>query len=406
MKRFVLILLLVMVAIIATYPLLVSWSGGNFSPESSRQASQLSTEAIALIDVAYQDIDPEHLRDYHAHLVGAGTGETGTRLHPKLTRWRSGWHKAQGDIYFSSAGITDSDSADQQYLTRLLSLLHDRWPLGKVNLLAFDHHYSASGVRDLDRSEFYVPNKYVMQLATEHADVTRPTVSINPYRDDALQQLQKLAAQGARFIKWLPNAQGIDPADPELHAFYQAMIKHKMTLLSHAGKELAVDAAEAQALGNPLRLRYPLDLGVKVVVAHCATLGEGEDYDRPGTRVANIELFFRLMDNPDYQGRVFGDISAVTQINRVPQQLKALLARTDIHHRLINGSDYPLPAVNAVISTLQLWWYGFITWQQRSSLNELYRYNPLLYDFVLKRTIRHPQSGQQFPSELFMAKSF
>ena len=400
------IFLLGLVLMVAAYPLWLPWLGGNFSSESERHPSQLSAAARALIGAAYQGINPDRLRDYHAHLVGAGTGDTGTRSNSKLLSWRSGWHKTKGDLYFSSAGITDQDYTDQQYLQRLLSLLRDNWSLGRVNLLAFDYHYTPSGLRDLKRSEFYVPNDYVMQLAADHADVITPTISVNPYRKDALKQLDKWAAQGARFVKWLPNAQGIDPTDPRLHNYYQAMIKHNMILLSHAGKELAVDTAGDQALGNPLRLRYPLNLGLKVIVAHCATLGDGEDFDSPGMRASNFALFMRLMAEPSYEGLVYGDISATTQINRVPGRLKELLSHPEIHHRLVNGSDYPLPAINAVISTLQLWFYGFINWHERSSLNEIYRYNPLLFDFVLKRSISHPDSGQRFPAELFMDKPF
>ena len=78
-----------------------------------------------------------------------------------------------------------------------------------------------------------------------------------------------------------------------------------------------------------------------------------------------------------------------------------LLERTDLHHRLINGSDYPLPAINVVIQTRALVKYGLLSRDERSWLNEIYDYNPLLFDYAVKRTIRHPESGSRFPASVF-----
>ena len=42
--------------------------------------------------------------------------------------------------------------------------------------------------------------------------------------------------------------------------------------------------------------------------------------------------------------------------------------------------------------------------EERELLNEIYDYNPLLFDFVVKRTIRHPESGERFPPNVFMIR--
>ena len=142
-------------------------------------------------------------------------------------------------------------------------------------------------------------------------------------------------------------------------------------------------------------------MGVKVVMAHCASLGEDDDLDNPGHKVPSFDLFMRLMDNPKYEGLLYGEISAMTQFNRLPRPMLTLLKRTDLHHRLVNGSDYPLPAINIVIQTKSLVKYGMITAQEREYLNEIYSYNPLLFDYVLKRTIRHPETGIGFDKAVF-----
>ncbi len=43
-----------------------------------------------------------------------------------------------------------------------------------------------------------------------------------------------------------------------------------------------------------------------------------------------------------------------------------------------------------------------ITKQERRSLNEMYNYNPLLFDYVLKRTLRDPATGKQLPAKVFL----
>lgn len=100
-------------------------------------------------------------------------------------------------------------------------------------------------------------------------------------------------------------------------------------------------------------------------------------------------LLLRLMEEPRWEGLLFADISAATQANRTPEPLLTLLQRADLQRRLVNGSDYPLPAVNVLIRTSQLAEMGLITQAERAALNEIYRYNPIVFDYVLKRTLRY-----------------
>jgi predicted TIM-barrel fold metal-dependent hydrolase len=205
-------------------------------------------------------------------------------------------------------------------------------------------------------------------------------------------------------VKWLPNAMSIDPSDELCNPFYQKMKELNLVLLSHGGEEKAVEAKEDQRFGNPLLLRRALDAGVKVIVAHCAGLGDNEDLDDPKRkRVPNFDLFLRLMDDKRYEGLLFADISAMTQYNRIGRPLTTVLQRDDLHERLVNGSDYPLPAINALIRTGALVRQGHITSEERACINEIYDYNPLLFDFVLKRAIRIPGTEKRLPPSLFMA---
>jgi predicted TIM-barrel fold metal-dependent hydrolase len=205
-------------------------------------------------------------------------------------------------------------------------------------------------------------------------------------------------------LKWLPNAMGIDPSDPKCEPFYRKLKELGVVLLTHGGEEKAVEAEEDQRFGNPLLLRFPLDLGVKMVVAHCAGLGDNEDLDDPDRRrTHNFDLFMRLMDDPRYEGLVFGDISAMTQFNRIGAPLSTIIAREDLHPRLVNGSDYPLPAINVVIRTRPLAKAGYLREEERAPLREIYGFNPLLFDYVLKRSLRLPGTDKRIPADVFMS---
>jgi len=305
----------------------------------------------------------------------------------------------------SSAGVSDENNADPQAAARLANLVRSIKDHGKHRLLAFDKNYGKDGSINLEKTEFYVPNEYVFELAERYPDLFVPNISVNPYRPDATAELEKWARRGARIVKWLPNAMGIDPSDPKCDPFYEKMKELDLILLSHGGEEKAVEAEEDQKLGNPLLLRRALDHGVKVIVAHCAGLGSNEDLDnRDRKQISNFDLFLRLMDEKRYEGLVFGELSAMTQFNR-SGNLRTMLAREDLHERLVNGSDYPLPAVNLLIRTRPLVKQGYINGAEAESLKEIYDYNPLLFDFVLKRTLKLPGTSRSFPTAIFMTNS-
>jgi mannonate dehydratase len=109
-----------------------------------------------------------------------------------------------------------------------------------------------------------------------------------------------------------------------------------------------------------------------------------------------------MMDDPQYEGRLFGEISAVLLLNRVRGVVPTLLRRTELHHRLIHGSDYPIPGIDPLINLFQLWSMDLIRWEDRAPLSRLFDQNPILGDFVLKRVLTidgGPPTG--FPPSVF-----
>jgi uncharacterized protein len=381
---------------------LIHQIGGAFKRRPQELSTKLSQKAADLIKRAFDGLDPQQLVDHHVHIAGLGAGGTNAFVNAKMHTWAHPFHRLKFKVYMSSAGINDEEHGDAEFVERLTSLVKNIANHGKHRILAFDKHYRRDGTVDLEKTEFYVPNEYVFELADRYPAMFVPNISVNPYRPDAIQQLEKWAARGARVVKWLPNAMGINPADPQCDPFYQQMNELGLVLLSHGGEEKAVEAEEDQKLGNPLLLRRALDHGVKVIVAHCAGLGTNEDLDdKSRPQVENFDLFMRLMDDKRYEGLVFGETSAMTQFNRAGRPLSTILAREDLHDRMVNGSDYPLPAVNVLIRMRPLARRGYISAEEGDSLKEIYQYNPLLFDFTLKRSLKHPETGRRLSAAVF-----
>ncbi|MBL8863133.1 MAG: amidohydrolase [Planctomycetes bacterium] len=376
---------------------------GRSSPDPS-DLSGLSPGALALVEAATREFRDDPAFDHHVHAVGTGEGGSGAHVSPRFSSWLHPRQHVQFRAYLRAFGIDDPARAESQSVARFVALARAAG-VSRHALLAFDAHYGPDGELHEAETEFRVPNLHVERVAREHADLLVPAASIHPYRRDALDELERAAAAGVRLVKWLPNAMGMDPADPRCDAFYAALARLGLTLLSHAGEEQAVESEATQEFGNPLRLRRALDAGVRVYVAHCASLGTGVDLDDPALRrVENFDLFLRLMDEPRYVGLVFGEISALTQVGRAGRPLATMLERVDLHERLVNGSDWPLPAIDALFQTGRLRDAGYLTADAARQLDEVWRVNPLLFDLVLKRTVAHPRTGQRFPAAVFRAR--
>jgi len=360
--------------------------------------TRASPEARALVARSLEGLDEARLIDVHAHVAGSQRDASGCALGPALRSSWNPWRRLQTWAYLEAAGVEHVDRGAGEFAARLREVSR-----GRVCVLALDHRCREDGSVDEAGTALYVPNDHVFRLAEEEPRVFVPVVSVHPYRRDALAELERCAARGARLVKWIPNSMGIDPADPRCDGFYARMKELGMTLLSHAGEENAL-AAEGEDLGNPLRLRRPLDLGLRVIIAHCATLGGAVDLDRPSRpEVPGFDLFLRMMEEPRYRELAYGDLSAVCLRNRDPRVLRTLLERTDLHPRLVQGTDWPLPAIRILTSTRKLEREGFVTSAERGALDEIFRYDPWLFDLVLKRTLRGPQ-GERFPAEVFQSR--
>jgi predicted TIM-barrel fold metal-dependent hydrolase len=358
-----------------------------------------------LVKAAWEGIDPSYVWDAHAHLVGTGDSQSGIKLSPRMSSLFDPLEYARR-VFFLNAGCAQDGRVDESYVERMRSLIGELRPGVKVLLFAFERAFDEKGAVRWDDTAFYVPDAHVREAAKRHSGIFEWVASIHPYRGDCVQALDEARRGGARAVKWLPSAMGIDPGSPLCDRFYAAAARLDIPLISHAGLERAVAGRDVQAWGNPLRLRRALDAGVRVVVAHCASMGEDRDLDKGanGPYLRSFDLFARMMDEPRHAGRLFGDISAVTQTERAGIALARILRAADWQGRLLNGSDYPLPGLMPIFSPDYLVSLGMLDAAAAPVLTEIRRHNPMLFDFVAKRSLR--LDGLRLPAALFETRGF
>ena len=354
-----------------------------------------------LVLQAFEGIDADALWDTHAHLLGTGDSGSGCTVNERMHEW---WHPGEvlrrKAILNAACVARGSVSIDRAYLQRLHALTA-AFPEGARWLLfAFDHACDAQGAERADWTSFHVPNDYAAQVAAQYPQRFHWVASVHPYREDALKRLDAALARGAVALKWLPSAMNVDLADPRCRPLYDRLATTGVPLIVHGGEEKAVPGAGRDDLGNPLLVRHALEAGVRVVMAHAASLGKARDLDRPSQpwRQA-FDLWARLMDEAGSRERLFADVSAVFQSNRTPAVRRALLEHEEWHPRLLNGSDYPLPGVMPLYAPAQLAREGLLAEAAVEPLRRIREHNALLFDFVLKRQLH--AGASRLPASVF-----
>ncbi|MGN7614638.1 hypothetical protein ACQZV8_21410, partial [Magnetococcales bacterium HHB-1] len=136
-----------------------------------------------------------------------------------------------------------------------------------------------------------------------------------------------------------------------------------------------------QSFGEPGHYDQALASGLPLIMAHCGGLGSEQ-----GSSKSLTDVFLDMMQKPQYRGQFWGELSGLMLPMRVHAWPKLMQSKA-VEGRLLHGSDYPLPAVRLLNPVWLLWLKGEIDGDERTALNLIYRHNPLLFDFILKRTL-------------------
>jgi hypothetical protein len=266
------------------------------------------------------------LIDCHVHLAALPDGDNGCYISPKLLKsplfrfllWKYG------------LSPTHPREANRKYLDDLLTELRTSQYVGKAVLLGMDGVYDQTGQLNDSHTDFLINNDYVLKTAKAYPNEFLAGVSINPQRCDAVEEVHRVSDAGAVLVKVLPNAQHFDPANPNYKPFYRALAERKLPLLSHVGYEFSLIGRD-QSLGDPARLRLALDEGATVIAAHACSYG----------LVVYEKFLPTLLQFSKNYPHFYADISALTHPNRF-RMLLHLRHYTELHNRLLFGTDYPL----------------------------------------------------------------
>ena len=268
--------------------------------------------------------------DVHAHLGGIGACGSGISVSPRFRRgivFRAILHELKVRPH-------EMERADDLYVDRMAALVRESGAFDRAVALAMDGLWR-DGAIDRERSPLVVPNDWAREVSRRHPELLYGA-SVSPLRPDALDELDRVASDGAVLVKWLPNVQGIDPGEARHRPFYKRMAALRLPLLCHAGKEFSLPGG-VHLLGNPAQLRPALDEGVTVIVAHCGTLASCRT--AAGERVDGVELLARWAS---VYPNLWADLSAMTSFLR-GWSLRRVLDDERLRPRLVDASDFPVP---------------------------------------------------------------
>jgi len=266
------------------------------------------------------------LIDCHVHLAALPDGDNGCYISPKMLKsplfrfllWKHELSPAH------------PRAANARYLEHLITELRASKHVQKAVLLGMDGFYDQTGLLNRQHTDFLISNDSVLNTAKKYPEYFLAGPSINPQREDALDEVHRVADAGAVLIKVLPNAQQFNPADHKYIPFYRALAERKLPFLSHVGYEFSLMGKD-QSVGDPDRLQTALDEGVTVIAAHACSYGLML-YEK------FIPTFHKFATRyPNF----YADISALTLPNRL-RMLLHLRKYPEIHDRLLFGTDYPL----------------------------------------------------------------
>ena len=275
--------------------------------------------------------------DIHVHLIGLNP-ENGCYVSSKLST---------GLIYYlftwelGMKGVDKSD-LDEVYRDKLVEWAQDS-ELDGVGILAFDGVYDELGHYDRDKTSYYVSNDFCFDVCGRSKKLL-PIASVNPWRRDAMDELERVGQMGAVGLKLLPNSQGVDPSLPRFSPFWRRVAELGLPLISHTSYEHTVPALD-QSFGKPEKLRPVLDEGVTVIAAHCAGSGVAHPFEE------DFDTWRAMLD--EYPN-LWGDISAMASVSRFPY-IHRVLDDEVARSRVVLGSDFPVPVAPMVFGP-QIGW--------------------------------------------------
>lgn len=163
-------------------------------------------------------------------------------------------------------------------------------------------------------------NDWILSLS---GDDLLPFGAVHPFMENLESELDRLAARGVRGVKMMPLLQEVFPDDPRCGRLYELLIKRKMILVTHAGRD---PLERKEIFGTPERFArvvqcYP---DLRIELAHLGGLRMWDEVQK-----------HLLPAN----GNVYFD-TAYVSFYLTPEEMEVLI-RDIGPERVLFGSDYP-----------------------------------------------------------------
>jgi predicted TIM-barrel fold metal-dependent hydrolase len=214
--------------------------------------------------------------------------------------------------------------------------------LSKTVLFGVDAKVDTKGKEVARDITVCASNDDLLKLYEQNSDIIIPFFSINPMRADALDLIDKYSSLGFKGAKFLQNYWGVDTRDKKYRAYFEKLKEKNLPLIIHIGSESSVDSIKEYEKIE--MLKHPLEVGVDVVAAHMAlTYKPTKIFKALSSNPKNFNKeYYILLDMLREHDNLYADISAILTPVRA-KVLKHLSKEQDIHHKLLYGTDYPVP---------------------------------------------------------------
>ncbi|GAB4538970.1 MAG: amidohydrolase family protein [Thermodesulfovibrionia bacterium] len=243
----------------------------------------------------------------------------------------------------------DGRVSTHEYIELIYRMLKESEEIDAIVLLALDGLYSPkTGLLDKERTDLLVSNRFLyrltLQLNKRLMDEGSKKrflfgASVSPNRRDWESELEYVLTQtDAVLVKLIPSTQHIHLMDSRHRDFYNTLSRYNIPLLCHVGPEYSFpEGIRNKRLDNFRLLERPLECGVRVIAAHCAT-PVFPFIDKDETRE-----FYHLMKQTNIDGsvRLLADTSALSISTR--SHLIPLILDLFPQEWLLHGSDFPIP---------------------------------------------------------------
>ena len=251
----------------------------------------------------------------------------------------------------------------QTYVKNIIQNINNSEHITKTVLFGVDAKVDAKG-RELHRDlTVCATNEDTLKVYQDNPDIIIPFFSINPMRPDALDLIDRYYELGFRGAKFLQNYWGVDTRDPKYRSYFEKLKAKNIPLIVHIGSESSVHShKEYEAMSM---LDQPLEIGVTTIAAHMALsytpLGLFKALSKNPKNFN--EDYHKILEMLETHNNLYVDLSALLTPVRA-KVLPHLSQQTQIHHKLLYGTDYPVP-FTTIFNTYD------ISYKKRFELNKI-----------------------------------